>query len=390
MPAVVVREASARRDVERFVRYPYDLHRGQGRWVPPLRSEVRDLLSPRRNPYFDHAEAAFFLAERDGQSVGRVSAQVCQLAQRHQCPDTGHFGLFECENHEETAHALVAAAEGWLTRRGMKRVLGPLSLSINDEVGVLVDGFHRPPSIMMGHHPPYYDSLLTSAGFEKEMDVYAYWLDISRPYTRGVQRVVERAKRANDVHVRPIAKQRYQEEVRQALALFREAWSENWGYVPPTEAEVALLTRSLARVLARGAFMLATIGDEVVGFIVALPDINEITADLDGRLFPTGWYRLLWRLKTARFKSARVPLMGISKRYQTTLKGAEIALLLIDRCRESLLPRGVQHCEMSWILENNGPMRSILEASGSSRDKTYRVYSKPLAVAEVGANDRQL
>jgi hypothetical protein len=166
--------------------------------------------------------------------------------------------------------------------------------------------------------------------------------------------------------------------MRRVLNLFREAWADNWGYVPPTDAEVEHLIRSIKPILARGSVIVTEVEGELAGFIVVLPNLNELIADLDGRLAPTGWLRLLWRLKFAPCVSVRVPLMGIIKRHQKTRMGASIAMLMIDRCREMFVPKGVTHCEMSWILENNAPMRAILKASGSVQDKTYRIYSKPL------------
>ncbi len=309
-----------------------------------------------------------------------ASAQVCQLVQRHLGNGIGQFGFFECENAQDTADELFRAAEQWLHERGMHQLLGPFSHSINDDLGLLVDGFHRPPSILMGHHRPYYQQLLLNAGFRAEMDVLGYYLDISQPYADRIQRIVDWAESRDDIRICPIDEQNYSGELRLALRLFQDAWSDNWGFIPPTEAEVEHLTRALMRILRRGSVMFAELDGKPVGFIVALPNINEIIGDLDGRLLPFGWLRLLWRLRSAKFKSVRVPLLGISKEFQRKRLGAAIALLLIDRCRQELLPQGVTHCEMSWILKTNGPMRAILDASGSTLDKTYRIYSKPISM----------
>ncbi|MEQ8848517.1 hypothetical protein [Botrimarina sp.] len=378
--ATDIQIVATRSDLERFISVPWDLYRDDAQWVPPLRSEVRAQLDPRKNPYFEHAEVAYFLAVREGRVVGRISAQVCQLVQEHFGEGIGQFGFFECENAQDAANELFRVAEGWLHQRGMRQIQGPFSHSINDEVGLLVDGFYRPPSILMGHHRPYYHQLLLNAGFQGEMDVYGYYLDISRPYADRIQRVVDWAERRSDILIRPIAEENYSGELRLALQLFQEAWSENWGYIPPTEAEVEHLTRNLMQILRRGSVMFAELDGNPVGFIVALPNVNEIIGDLDGKLFPVGWLRLLWRLKHAQFQSVRVPLLGICKEHQRSRLGAAIALLLIDRCRQALLPRGVTHCEMSWILRTNGAMRAILDALGSTRDKTYRIYSKPISI----------
>ncbi len=376
--AVDVGVVDTRADLERFIGLPWLLYQEDARWVPPLRSELRAQLNTRKNPYFEHAEAKYFLAKRNGQVVGRISAQVCQLVQTHLGQGIGQFGFFECENAQDTADQLFRAAEEWLHQQGMQQMLGPFSHSINDEVGLLVDGFDRTPSILMGHHRPYYEQLMLNGGFGEEMDVFAYHLDISQPYTKRIQRIVDWAERRSDIRIRPINQEKYSDELRLALQLFQEAWSGNWGYIPPTEAEVEHLLQTMMRILHRGSVMFAELEGKPVGFIVALPNINEIIGDLDGKLFPTGWLRLLWRLRFAKFASVRVPLLGIGKEYQKSRLGAAIALLLIDRCRDDLLPQGVTHCEMSWILKTNEPMRAILDASGSTLDKTYRIYAKSI------------
>jgi GNAT superfamily N-acetyltransferase len=347
-------------------------------WVPPLLSPIRDRLDSWRNPYFEHADVACFLAKRDGEPVGRISAQVCQLAQQFHGHGSGHFGFFECEDSQATANVLFDAAQNWLKRRRMTRMLGPFDLSINDEVGLLVEGFDRPPSFLMGHHRPYYQTLMEGTGLQKEMDVYAYYLDITRPYTDRIQRIVQRASRDQRIVVRPIDKKNFARELRHVLEVFKAGWADNWGFVPPTTAEVDYLIRSIRRPLDRGAVMLTEVEGELAGFMVVLPNLNELIRDLDGKLFPIGWLRLLWRLKFGPCHSVRVPLMGVHKQHQKTRLGAAIALSMIDRCRRDFLLKGVTHCEMSWILETNTSMRSILDAAGCERDKCYRFYSKRL------------
>jgi hypothetical protein len=189
--------------------------------------EQRDRLNPRKNPYFEHADTAFFLAERQGKPVGRISAQVCELVQKFQVQGTGHFGLFECEDSQETAEGLIHAAESWLQRKGMTRMMGPFNLSINDEMGLLVEGFHRPPFVLMGHHRPYYNGLMNLAGLRKEMDVYAYYRNITRPYTERTQRIMHWATRDHGIRVRRIGNRDFRREMREVLDLFKDAWSDN-------------------------------------------------------------------------------------------------------------------------------------------------------------------
>jgi hypothetical protein len=343
-----------------------------------LLAELRNRLNPRKNAFFEHAEVVLFLAERDGKTVGRISAQVCELAQVHQGRGTGHFGFFECEDSQKTADGLFRAAERWLTQKGMTRAVGPFSLSINDETGLLVDGFHRPPSVLMGHHRPYYESLLDGVGLQKEKDLYAYYLDITRSYPDRIRRILDAADRNKKIRVRPVNRRYIGRELGVMLQIFNEAWEDNWGFIPFTPAEVAHLAQDIKHLIRTDAVLLTEVDGETAGFAVMLPNLNEVTRDLDGKLFPTGWLRLLWHMKFPRYRSVRVALLGLRKRYHRSHTGAAIAFLMIDRLRQISLPKGVTHCEMSWILEDNMPMRGILDALGSKQDKTYRVYSKRL------------
>lgn len=375
----VVRQIDSGRDRKRFIQLPWSLYGNDPAWIPPLMRLARDRICPRRNPYFQHADVAFFLAERDGQVVGRISAQVCALSQIHHGNGTGHFGLFDCENCPQTAGLLFEAAERWLKSKGMSRLLGPFDLSINDEAGMLVDGFQHPPYVLMGHHHAYYGPLLEGLGMRKEIDMHAFYLDISRQYTRRIERIVQRAALDTRISVEVVKKKDFARELRTILDIFRESWRDNWGYVPPTNEEVDHLISQIRRLLERGCMVVADVENERAGFMIVLPNLNELIGDLNGRLFPTGWMKLLWRLNFAAFKSVRVPLMGMRKKHQNTRLGASTSLLMIDRCRASLLPKGIKDCEMSWVLESNAPMRGILEAAGCEPYKCYRIFERSFA-----------
>jgi len=376
---LMVHRVETRRDRDRFLRLPGSLYAGDPAWIPPLSALLRARLSPKKNPYFRHADMACFLAERGGRVVGRISAQVCQLVQQHHGQGTGHYGLFECENRQSTARALFDVAERWLKDRGMVRMLGPFDLSINDELGMLVDGYESPPFVMMGHHQDYYPPLLEDVGLDKEIDLHAFHLDISKAYTDRIQRIVQRASRDERITIRPVARRDQDRELRHVLDVFKDAWADNWGYVPPTDAEVEHLIRQLRPLLDRGLVIMADVSGELAGFMIVLPNLNEFISDLGGRLLPTGWLRLLWRLRYARFDSIRVPLMGICSKFHDTRIGASVAISMIDRCRASFLRQGVTQCEMSWVLESNDAMRGILNAAGCHPYKCYRVFSKSLA-----------
>lgn len=376
---VTTRRVRTRHDRRAFLDVPWAIYRDDPNWVPPLHAEVRARLNPRQNPYFEHAKAAFFLAEQDGQVVGRISAQVCELTQQCQGAGTGHFGFFECRECPQTAQALFDVAGRWLSAQGMNRMVGPFNLSINEEAGLLIDGFHRPPFIFMCHNPAYYEELFVGAGMAKEIDVYAYYLDISQPYPERIERLLKAAARNTQIKLRNVDKRNLESELHSLMELFNESWSDNWGHIPMTQGEVNDLAMLVRRLFSTDAVVLAEIDGEVAGFIVVIPNLNELTADLNGRLFPWGWLKLLYRLQRTPCRSVRVPLLGISRQYQNTRTGAAIAISMIDRCRTASVNNGATHCEMSWILENNTAMRSILDASGSTLDKTYRLYSRFLS-----------
>jgi hypothetical protein len=219
---------------------------------------------------------------------------------------------------------------------------------------------------------------MEKAGYQKEIDLYAYFKDVTLPFSDRIERMMGREWNGVSLNIRAVAKKDYDRELRLVLDIFRDAWSENWGYVPPTVAEVDHLINQMRLVLDRGAVIVSEIDGELAGFIVVLPNVNEFLRDLNGRLLPLGWLRLLMRLKFSQCDTIRVPLMGVRKQFQRTRTGAAIALAMIDACRKEFVPRGVKYCEMSWILENNSPMRGILESAGCARDKVYRVFSKDL------------
>ncbi len=376
--AVVIEPVTDRRGRERFLRVPWSIYRDDPNWVPPLLAERRAHLDPRRNPYFEHAEAAFWLARRDGRDVGRISAQVDRLALEHHGERTGHFGFLEADDDPEIFAALLATAEGWLRDRGMTRIRGPFSLSINDESGLLVEGFGTRPSIMMGYAPPYYAPRLEAQGYGKAMDLICYDYEMGRQLP-AVARFVENAKRDPGLRLRALDSRRFERDLEAIIDIFNDAWSDNWGFVPMTDAEIRHLGRNLKPLVRPGFVAIAELSGEPVAMAVSLPDINAMIADLDGRLLPFGWARLLWRIKLRRPESARVALMGVRKRFHGTPFGAVLALSVIDAIREYHAARGARRAELSWVLEDNRPMRRMIELFGARPYKTYRIYERDLA-----------
>ncbi|WP_449234584.1 dATP pyrophosphohydrolase [Azospirillum doebereinerae] len=358
--------------MERFIRVPFALHRDDPLWVPPLLMERRAALSPTGNPFFRHADAAFWIARRHGRDVGRISAQIDRLAEA----GTGHFGLLAATDDEAVVAALTTTAEEWLRERGARRVLGPFSLSINEETGLLVEGFDTPPMLMMGHDRPYLGPLLERAGYAKAKDVLAYLSD-SPDLPAGLAAILGRPLPPN-VRVRQLRMAEYRREVGRLTDIFNDAWSGNWGFVPLTPDEVDHMARQMKPLIDERLVWFAEVDGEPAAFAVCLPNLNEAIRDLDGRLLPLGWAKLLWRLKLSGLRSARVPLMGVRRRYADSLLGGLLAFLIMAAIRREAAALGLRRIEMSWILEDNQPMRRIAEAVGGRPYKTYRIYGKAL------------
>lgn len=364
------------RDV--FLRVPWDIYREDPHWVPPLLTERRDHLDPQKNPFFDRAEAKFWLARRGGYPVGRISAQVNHAHLRQHNDATGHFGFFEAEDNAETAQALLSAAEDWLRDKGMRRATGPFSLSINDESGLLVDGFDTPPSIMMGHAWPYYGDLLAQAGYEKAKDLICYRFLTDRDVPTMVAGFLKKAKQIDGLVIRPLDMRRYRMELETIIDIFNDAWAGNWGFVPLSDAEVRHMAKMLRPLVRPHHFAIAELKGQPVAMAVSLPNLNEAIADLDGRLLPFGWAKLLWRVRVKTTKTARMPLMGVRKAYRGSLTGAALAFSVIEAVRSAQKKAGVQMAELSWILEDNLPMRRMIEQVGGEAYKTYRIYERDL------------
>lgn len=360
-------------ELDRFIRLPSRLYAGDPAFVAPLVMERREALSPTKNPYFQHAETQFWLARRDGRDVGRISAQIDRLVTD---PDVGHFGMIAAEDDAEVFAALFAAAEGWLRARGKRRVMGPFNLSINEETGLLVDGFDTPPVMLMGHDPRYAGPRIEALGYAKAKDLIAYLYDIDHELPAAARRKID-SRKATALTVRRLDMSRYREEFDTVTAIFNDAWSQNWGFIAFTEAEIAHMAKSLKMLIDPNCVAIVEMNGEAIGFGIALPNLNELIADFDGRLLPFNWLKLMLRLRRGA-RTARVPLMGIRRSVSGSLVGGLAPFLVIDALRKGLQAKGVRQVELSWILEDNRPMRHVIEALGGDPYKTYRVYEKTL------------
>lgn len=375
--AIEIVPVTTPRELERFIRLPTRLAAGDPHYVAPLLLERREALQAKSNPFFDHADVQFWLAVKDGRDVGRISAQIDHLN-----PQTregyGNFGLIAGEDDPEVFAALLAQAEGWLKARGCRAALGPINLSTNEEVGLLVDGHDAPPMFMMGHDAPWTGGRIEAQGYVKAKDIFAYECSVADDLPEAIRRRIRKGP-AEGVTLRRLDMKRFGEEVRTLTAILNDAWAGNWGFTPTTEAETRQLATALKPVIDPRLTWFAEIDGEPAGFMVLLPNINEAIADLHGKLLPFGWAKLLWRLKVKGLKTGRVPLMGVRRKFASTRRGQLLPFQLIDAVVQAARKQGYRRYELSWILEDNHAMRRICEAGGARIYKTYRLYEKALA-----------
>jgi hypothetical protein len=362
-------------DLNEFIHLPWSLYKDDPNWIPPLILERRMQLSP-KNPYFEHAKFCSWITYRNGKPVGRISAQIDRLHIDRYQDATGFFGMLEAEDDSLTFRALLSTAESWLRDQGMQQISGPFNLSINQELGLLVDGFDTPPSMMMGHARPYYADRIEKDGYQKEKDLLAYIINTDSKMTAAAKRITARAK--DRIHIRRLQKSDFVNELEIIRDIFNDAWSQNWGFIPWTEAEFEHLGKDLKMLADEELVKIAEADGKPAAFMIVLPNINEVIRDLNGRLLPFGWLKMLWRLKVKYPKSARIPLMGVRSQYHNSLMGAALAFGIFADVQQQVLKRGIKEIELSWILEDNMRMRNIIESNSGRVYKTYRIYSKKL------------
>ncbi len=361
-----------------FLRVPHLVFANDQNWVAPLNFERTEHIDPGKNPYFRHADVQLFVAYDKDRPVGRISAQLDRLRLEHHPDAKGQFGFLDAVDDPRVFAMLLGAAEDWLRQRGMKATHGPFTFSINDETGLLVDGFDTPPSMMMGHALPYYADHLEAQGYVKAKDVLAYDYDGLKPLPRAMQAMMEKIKATGNLTIRPLSKKNLDRDLAIIIDIFNDAWSRNWGFVPMTHEEITVLGKNLKLLVGENYISIASYKGEPAAMAVSLPNLNDWINDLDGKLLPLGWAKLLWRLMMRPPPSVRMPLMGVRRRYHGTAVGSALALAVIDAIRSYHLGNGTKRSELSWILEDNMPMRRIIETLGGVHYKTYRIYEKSL------------
>lgn len=378
---VEIRQVSTSRDLSDFTRFPWRIYRGDPKrggayyenWVPPLIIDEKATLDTKKNPFYEHADAAHFLAYRGGEIVGRISAIIDDNYNRFHDTRTGFFGFFEAFEDQETADALLQTAEQWVRARDMQYFMGPANPSMNHILGFLVSAFDSPPVIQMGYNPPYYASLVEAYGLEKVKDLYSYKQMTAAGLTQKMKRVSDLARKRYRIRLEPIELKNFESVVETIREIYNDAWSRNWGFVPWTEAEFRHVGEDLKLIVIPELCLLAYIDDEAVGFALPFPDINQVLIKMNGRLFPTGIFKLLLNKRKINF--VRVAAMGVKKAHQN--KG--IDALMVRYIQEHSAEHGILGGDFSWILEENLPLRNMLEAWGATHYKTHRLYGRSLA-----------
>jgi hypothetical protein len=371
-----VSPVATKQDREAFLRLPWRLYKEHKAWVPNLLILQREVIDPKKNPFFEHAEVQLFLAKRDGAPVGRISAQIDRDHNEQHGERTGFFGFFEAADDPDVAQGLLTAAEAWLRERGMECARGPLSFSVNEEVGLQVDGFDQPAMIAMPQALPYYGPLIEAGGYAKAMDLLAYRWDV-KPTPERMTEAVARTRAAPGLTVRRIRMNKLKEEVDILLDIYNDTWSDNWGYVRVTRAEAAKLVSDLRLIADKRVVLIAEKDGEPAGMIVGLPNLYEAIRDFKGFIDPIKAAKLVWRLKLRGTDSGRIMLFGVKKKFRTReLHG--LPFLLLEELYLAASKGRYKWCEESWVLENNARLNAIMPYWGAYVYKLYRIYEKAL------------
>lgn len=361
------------RQLDDFIRLPFRLYEGDSNFVPPLVSSERKMLDPKRNPFYRHAEAAHFLAEKDGRLAGRISAIVNRAHNEIHGEQTGFWGYFDCENDDGTARALFDRAGAWLREKGMTRMLGPANPSLNDPCGLLVDGFKWSPFVLMTYNPGFYVRLVEEAGFRKAMDLWAYILLHNELVRDKIDRVANAVQGRNQVSIRFVNLRRFEAELGIIKDIYNNAWEKNWGFVPMTEDEIHFTAGDLRSIVLPELAYIAEIEGRPVGFAFALPDINHALKKCKGSLFPFGWFYFL-RSNLRKIPTCRIVALGVRREFQHM----GIGTLFYQKFMEEGLKRGYKAGELSWVLETNDLMNRPIQQMGGRPYKTYRLYERAL------------
>lgn len=381
--SITVRPVLTAADRKAFIALPYRLYANDPHWVPQLKSEVAGQIDPKKNGWFSHAEAQLYIAERNGAVVGRVSAHIDTLAltmptEKGFGPGVGFWGMFEAAD-EATSKALIGQAEQWLRGKGMTRAIGPCSLSVWEEPGLLIEGHDHSPTVLMGHHLPAYRGWIEGAGYAPVKQMITYELDITKDFPPIVQRIVAAGEKNQRIHIRRVNKAKFAEEAEIILRILNDAWSDNWGFVPLTQPEVDDVGKKLKPLVFEDLIRIAELDGEPVAFMITLPDMNEPLKPMGGSLLPFNWLKLLLWLRAPKARTMRVPLMGVVKKLQASRMASQLAFMMIEYIRRDAVAKfGASRGEIGWVLDDNQGMNAIATTIDSKVNRVYQMYERTL------------
>ncbi|MGB8341285.1 MAG: GNAT family N-acetyltransferase [Chthoniobacterales bacterium] len=374
---IKVTQVASKAERDAFIKFPWEIYRDDPAWVPPLLLERKEFLDQKKHPFFEHGAAALFLARANGEIVGRIMASDDPNYNAYHRSNAGCFGLFDCVNDPAVAAALFEAAANWLRTKGREEIMGPIDYSTNYVCGLLVDGFKFPPTLLTAHNPPYYAALIEGLGFKKVMDFYAWWFaEPARAATR-LRRLAASFEKRQTASIRQGNLKDFRAEAGRLREIYNDAWKENWGFVPFTEKEFEFMAKELKQLVVPEFTLIAEVGDEPVGFILCVPDINVAFRRINGRLtsygIPIGLAKLLYY--KSRLRTARLIALGVKPKFR---RGGIAEMLVLRIIEEVMIKRGFIG-ELSMTLENNHLINRFIAAIGAEKYKTYRIYQRGLA-----------
>ncbi len=377
---IVLETVQTPEQLKLFLGLPYELYRGDPAWRPPLRIERKEQLDPAKNPAAANLDRSLFLAKQGGSVVGRIAAFINPAHDSLHKDNSAFFGYLDAIQDETVIFALLEAAENWATAKGRSRLVGPAQWGVNEEVGLLIDGFEHPNVVLMPYGKAYYQSAVEGFGFEKAVDLYAFQADIHAGYPRPkmTQMMVNYATKSESVVWRKLDPKNFTRDIESAMEVFNDAWGNNWGFLPFPDDAIQHLAKEMKPLISPNRFYLGYIEGKLAAFICLIPDLNELARGFDGKLLPFNWAKLIWRLKFGKIKQSRVPLMGLKTEFHNTRKGLGLVAALCEEVFAAARDEGYTHSELGWILEDNESMIAICKQASAVPYKTYRMYEKQI------------
>jgi hypothetical protein len=377
---IQIQAISSNKEISEFIDLQWDIYKNDKQWVPPLVVERKEHLDPKKNPFFDHAQVQLFVArDEKGKVVGRISAQLNFEYDKVYGKGTGFFGFFEAPDNAQIANELMGTAEKWCKEKGCTKIIGPMSFSINDECGLLINGFEHPPYLFMAHNPKYYQTQIESNGYTKAKDLIAWHYNFGGPAPEGAVQFFEHVKSSPGVKIRTVDMNNLDRDVRLLLEVFNSAWSQNWGYVPLTEPEIQKMVKDFKLLAEPRIIHLIEVEGKIAAVSLCLPNLHEVIKDLNGCRNPLNFARLLYRIKTNKFTQMRLIILGVKKEFRGGIfAGGALSVALYVLAHQSCTELGYKSCELGWTLEDNDRINKGIELMGCERYKLYRLYEKNL------------